>query len=106
MENRVKELEMSVVSLAKDIKDIKRYLVNGFTIIESNFKKIEADLKDLNSKVNSIDGRLNKLGGNTSKSLKKVDGKLDNLKTEIQNINRVTGADHMISNMKIVSRKK
>lgn len=92
MKKRVANLEKSIISLAKDIKEIKIGLSKGFTVIDDNFKKIALSFKNVNADLEIITAKINKLQGNTKNSLKKVDGKLDNLTSEIKNINKVSGS--------------
>jgi len=105
MEKRISDLEQSIISLAKDVKEIKESLLEGFSKTGNNFVKITNRFDTIEADLNIINAKVDKLDGNTSNSLKSVDGKLDDLKTEIKKIGNVTGYDHMIANQDLINKK-
>lgn len=86
------------------IQVIHQSIGNGFDKSDKNFDKITNSFKLLQADLVIINAKIDKLDGNTSKNLKKVDVKLDNLKSEIKKISSVTGYDGIFQNMTVIKK--
>lgn len=93
MATTIEDIEKQITTLSKYIDGVSQVLVENVTSINTDLKAIKADIVILNAKVDKLDG-------NTTTNLKRVDGKIDDLKTEIKKIGTVTGYDDMINNLK------
>lgn len=103
MEDRIEKLEKTTASLIEYIKDVNDTLFGVLEKISSNVNKIENDILLVNNKVDALErvltNKIDSLDGSTHKGFGKVDIKLDDLKSEIQKINNVTGYKDMFDNM-------
>ena len=106
LENRVQVLEESIRTVLQYITEGNQSISDGFKKSDSNFDKITNHFGRIEADIKIINAKIDKLYGNTSDNFVKVDGKLDDLKTEVQNIGRVTGYEDMISNLKVIKGVK
>ena len=106
MEKRIAKLESTIALLIDYVQQVNKTISGGLNKSDKNFDKITINLKRVQGDLAIINAKIDKLEGHTSNSLKKVDVKLDDLKTEIKKINSVTGYDDLFQNLKVVSSKK
>jgi hypothetical protein len=92
------DLEKQISTLAQYTQAVNQLIIDNVTEITSQLKNIQGDIAILNAKVDKIDG-------NTTKNFKSVDGKLDDMQSELKKIGSVTGYDEMVSNLKIVNKQ-
>lgn len=104
MKKRISELEKTIASLIEYTKEVNQSISAGFSKASNNFEILNKQIKKIDADLIIINAKISKLEGSTNRSLKKVDVKLDNLKTEIKNINKITGYDGMINNLKVVGK--
>lgn len=105
MEERIAALEKQTAALTQYVKEVQesnKSIATGFDKVDSNFEKITAHFNKIEKELILINYKIDNLDGSTSNSLNKVDIKLDDLKTEIQKINNITGYEDIYQNLKVI----
>lgn len=106
LEQRVSDLDSKTDTLLDFARAFNEALTNGFEKVNNNFEKITAHFNKIEKEITVINAKIDSLRAGTDDGLGKVEVKLDDLKTEIQNIHNVTGYKDFIKNEDFLRKSK
>jgi peptidoglycan hydrolase CwlO-like protein len=93
VEEKVAKLEKTLSSFVEYTKGVNNTIISVLENMNGQLNNVEGEIQLIKTKIENLDGHTNKGFG-------KMDGKLEELKSEIQKINNVTGYKDMFDNMK------
>lgn len=97
MDQQLESLEDKIEAVRKAVVDMNKVMMESFKIADKNFAAIEA-------KINTIDEKIDTLARNSSKEFATVGGKIDQLKTEVIKIQKVSNYPEHYENMLKISK--
>lgn len=91
LKQKIEKLEQTTSSFIEYTRGVFGTIFEVLEDMNGNLNKMQGDIAAMSAKIENIDG-------NTNKGFGKMHSKMDDLKSEIQKINKVTGYKDILDN--------